>query len=363
MHTNTKAVKNIFLPCLLFLALGNASIAQETDTVGTKKIIAVKKALGPQVNGVVTEAATGKPLPGINVSVTGYAAALTDENGKYKINVPDLRAVVVISGQGYQSKEEALKGRKTISSILYEESYSSVYDAAVLPFGTVLKNRTPYAVTSISPNGSWERGNETPDSYIQGKVAGLEAIRRSGTPDIGADLYLRGYNSLYAANQPLVVVDGVIYDINAYGSSIISGHRTNHLANVDIKDIDNITILKDGTSMYGTRGANGAILITTGRAKDVATRLDFSAYGGYNGTAKNLPVMGADHYRIFLNDVLRTRPGFTDAMIKAEPYMNDNAGPDYYNYHQQTNWQDKVAGSGISQNYYLRVTGGDEVAT
>lgn len=353
----------MFLPCLLFLAFSNTLIAQETDTVSTKKVVVLKKATGPQINGVVTDAATGKPLPGINISVTGYSAALTDENGSYKISVPDLHAVVVISGSGYQAKEEALKGRKNISSALYEESYTSVYDAAVLPFGTVLKNRTPYAVATVSPNGSWERGNETPDSYIQGKVAGLEAIRRSGTPDIGADLFLRGYNSLYAANQPLVVVDGVIYDINAYGSSIISGHQTNHFANIDIKDIDNITVLKDGASMYGTRGANGVILITTGRAKDVATRLDFSAYGGYNGTVKNLPVMGADNYRIFLADLLRTRPGYTDAMIKAQPYMNDNPGPDYYNYHQNTNWQDKVTSSGISQNYYLRVTGGDEVAT
>lgn len=353
----------MFLPCLLFLTFSNPIIAQETDTASTKKVVAVKRVTGPQITGVVTDAATGKPLPGINISVTGYSAALTDEGGKYKISVPDLRAVLVISGQGYQSKEEALKGRNSISSVLFEESYTSVYDAAVLPFGTVLKNRTPYAVATINPNGSWERGNETPDSYLQGKVAGLEAIRRSGTPDIGADLYLRGYNSLYAANQPLVVVDGVIYDINAYGSSIISGHQTNHFANVDIKDIDNITVLKDGASMYGTRGANGVILITTGRAKDVATRLDFSAYGGYNGTVKNLPVMEADNYRIFLSDLLRTRPGYTDAMIKAEPYMNDANNPDYHNYHQNTNWQDKVSSSGISQNYYLRVTGGDEVAT
>jgi TonB-linked SusC/RagA family outer membrane protein len=363
MQINNKTVKNMFLPCLFFLTLSNALVAQEVDTAGKTNVITIKRAVGPQINGVVNDAATGKPLPGINIGVTGYSAALTDENGKYKIAVPNLSAVVVISGQGYHTKEEALKGRKTISSVLYEENYTSVYDGAVLPFGPVLKNRTPYAVTTISPNGSWERGNETPDSYLQGKVAGLDAVRRSGTPDIGADLYLRGYNSLYAANQPLVVVDGVIYDINAYGSSIISGHQTNHFANIDIKDIDNITVLKDGGSMYGTRGANGVILITTGRAKDVATRLDFSAYGGYNGTAKNLPVMGADNYRIFLADLLRTRPGYTDAMIQAQPYMNDNQNVDYPSYHQQTNWQDKVTSTGISQNYYLRVTGGDEVAT
>jgi TonB-linked SusC/RagA family outer membrane protein len=364
MHNYTKTVINRMLPCLLFLALSTPLLAQEADSVSTVTTVNVRKPKGPQIVGVVVEAATKKPLPGINVSVTGYSAALTDEKGNFKISVPDLSAVLVISGQGYQSKEEALKGRKSVNSILlFEESYSSVYDAAVLPFGPVLKNRTPYAVATINTNGTWERANETPDSYLQGKVAGMEAIRRSGTPDIGADIYLRGYNSLYAASQPLVIVDGVIYDINSYGSSIISGHQTNHLANIDIKDIDNITVIKDGTSMYGTRGANGVLLITTGRAKDVATRLDFSAYGGYNGTVSNLPVMQTDNYRPFLSDLLKTKPAMTDALIKAAPYFNDNANPEYFNYHNDTKWQDQVMGTGISQNYYLKVTGGDDIAT
>ncbi|KRT14507.1 SusC/RagA family TonB-linked outer membrane protein [Pedobacter ginsenosidimutans] len=363
MYNYTKTVIKGILPCLLFFALNNSLLAQEKDSVSTT-VIKFKRPTGPQVSGVVIGASSKKPLPGISVSVTGYAAALTDEKGNFKIGVPNYNAVLVISGQGYQSKEEALKGRKTISKIaLFEERYVSVYDAAVLPFGTALKNRTPYSASTVNLNGSWERSNETPDSYLQGKIAGLEVLRRSGTPDIGADLYLRGYNSLYAANQPLIVVDGVIYDVNTYGSSIIAGHQNNRLANIDLKDIDNITLIKDGASVYGTKGANGVLMITTGRAKDVATRLDFSAYGGYNGTVSLLPVMEADNYRIFLSDLLKTKPGMTDALIKAEPYMNDNPNPAYYNYHQNINWQDQVMSSGISQNYYLKVTGGDDIAT
>lgn len=363
MHNYTKMVIKGALSCFLCLAISNTLLAQEKDSVATT-VIKMKRPTGPQVTGIIIEAATKKPLPGISISVAGYSAALTDEKGSFKISVPDLKAVLIISGQGYQSKEEALKGRNTLNKVpLFEETYRSVYDAAVLPFGTVLKNRTPYSVSTINLNGSWERANETPDAYLQGKIAGLEAVRRSGTPDIGADLFLRGYNSLYAANQPLIVVDGVIYDVNSYGSSIIGGHQNNRLANVDIKDIDNITLIKDGTSVYGTRGANGVLLITTGRAKDVATRLDFSAYGGYNGSVKQIPVMEADNYRIFLSDLLKTKPGMTDALIKAEPYMNDNPNPDYFTYHQNTNWQDQVMNNGTSQNYYLKVTGGDDIAT
>jgi TonB-linked SusC/RagA family outer membrane protein len=347
MQIFTEFIRNAALTCLVLLIVQPALLAQE------------KK----EVTGRITEAASGKALPGINIRVEGFSAALTDDKGNFKINVPDFQSVLVISGQGYQAKEEALRGRRIVNAALFEDSYSSVYDAAVLPFGTVLKNRIPYAVSSVYTDGSWTRSNETPDSYLQGKIAGLDVVRKSGTPDIGAAMFLRGYNSIYGATQPLIVVDGVIYDINSYGSSIISGHQTNRLANIELKDIDNITLIKDGASTYGTRGANGVLLITTIRAKDVATRLDFAAYGGISQAVKQLPVMQADHYRIYVSDLLKTRPGYTDAMIQAQPYMNDNPGTDYYKYHQDTNWQDQVLGNGSSQNYYLKVTGGDDIAT
>lgn len=348
MHIKLKTVLISYLWCMLFLALASSAAAQDTTKI--------------KVKGTITEAATKKPLPGISVNVTGYSATLTDEKGNFQISIPNKNAVLVISANGYQTKEEAVKGRNTIPVALYEDTYTSQFDVATLPFGTVLKNRTPYSVATLSTNGNWNRNNETPDSFLQGQIAGLDALKRSGTPDIGADLYLRGYNSLYAATQPLIVVDGVIYDYNTYGSSIIGGHQTNHLANIDIKDIDNITLIKDGATTYGTRGANGVILITTGRAKDVATRLDFSANGGYNSSPSEIPVMQADQYRILLSELLKTRPGTTDAMIQALPYMNDNANPDYYTYHQNTNWQNQVFRNSISQNYYMKVTGGDDIA-
>jgi len=365
MHIFIKPVKKIVLPGLLFLAVSSQLYAQNQDSLADNNIVSSVQAVSRQrVNGTVLEASTKKPLPGISISVAGYSAALTDEMGNFKITVPDYRSVLLISGSGYQTKEVALKGRTNVSISLFEESYSSVYDAAVLPFSTSLKNRTPYSVSSINTNGSWSRANETPDTYLQGKIPGLNVVTRSGTPDIGADLYLRGYNSLYGATQPLVVVDGIIYDINSYGNSIIQGHQTNHFANIDLKDIDNVTLIKDAGAMYGTRGANGVLLITTGRAKDVATRLDFAAYGGFNGSVTKTPVMQADNYRVYLSDLLKTRAGATDAQILAEPYMNDDPQAiGYQTYHQNTNWQDKVMDGGYSQNYYLKVTGGDDIAT
>jgi TonB-linked SusC/RagA family outer membrane protein len=197
---------------------------------------------------------------------------------------------------------------------------------------------------------------------LQGRVAGLDAVRRSGTPGMGANLFMRGYSSLYSTNKPLIVVDGMIYDNRQYGNSLIGGHVYNPLQQIDFKDIDNITVIKDGSSVYGTRAANGLILITTGQSPELATRIDFGVYGGYNQKPAQLPLLGATDYRTYLSDVLKTS-GLTSSQIAAQPYMNDNpANPDYFRYHNNTDWQKEAFKNSYSNNYYLKVTGGDAIA-
>jgi len=364
MDLFTKKVKRIFIPAL-FIAFAcfsaNAqSVGVEKNTTTGKQIQLVKRI---KITGTITESTTGKALSGINITIPGYAAALTDDKGVFSINAPGTSSVLIVSGPGYQEKQVPLKGRTNIAVSLYEDAFNSVYDQALLPYGNTSKNQIPWAVSSFSTTDSWARSTETPDTYLQGRVAGVNVIRRSGTPSIGADLYLRGFNSLYGTNKPLYVVDGIIYDVNSYGSSLITGHATNPLADIDINDIDNITVIKDGASIYGTRGANGVILITTGRAKDVATKIDFATYGGFNMMPKQLPVMQASDYRTYLSDMLKTA-NLTDDQIQALPFMNDNkSNPDYFRYHNQTNWQDQVLTNSFNQNYQLKITGGDNIAT
>lgn len=314
------------------------------------------------VTGVVAEASDGSPLSGINVAIPGYSATITDTLGKFKIKVPDYRSALYISGQNYQTKLIALKGRHTVKVLLYAEPFNSFYDVATLPFGTKIKAHIPYAITSLNMHDKWGRSvTESTGDYLQGKVAGLDVTRRSGTPGIGANMFLRGFNSLYATNQPLIVVDGMIYDNNQYGNSLITGYMNNPLSDIDIRDIDNITVLKDGTSTYGTRGANGVILITTARAKDLATKIDFAVYGGYNYMPKEIPLMNAGDYRIYLSDLLQSE-GLSADSIQAKPYMNDAPNPNYYTYHNNTDWQRWVMHNSYDQNYYLKVTGGDDIA-
>ena len=323
---------------------------------------AQEAALKFTVEGKVTSGATKKPVRGIRVTYKSFAAAITDSAGNFSINLPVKEALLFLEGDGYQSKEIPAKGSAKLKIVMYEDGFPSSSETVFLPTAPVTKTLTPYAVTGVTVTDSWNRYAETPDSYLQGKVAGLNAIRRSGTQNIGAALFLRGINSLYATNQPLVIVDGVIFNNSSVGGSIISNNYNNPLSTIDVRDIDNITVLKDASFLYGTKGGNGAIIITTIRAKELGTKIDFAAYGGFNAVPKNLPVMNAGDYRTYLSEILKTK-GLSDAEIQSQPYMNDDpTNPTYYAYHNQTNWQDKVLKSTFTKNVYLKVTGGDNIA-
>jgi len=358
----TKAVKSIVLPALIMGLTTVNLYAQKADSAKTTKPTTSAKK-GVSVKGTITDAQTGKPAPAISVQVTDYSAAITDDKGQFVIDVPNLNALLVVTGAGYQNKEIPLKGRTSVTASLYADTYNSVYGTVMMPFGPKSKAHVANSVSSVNVNDSWQRTNESSDTYLQGKMPGLNVVRRSGTPGIGGNLFLNGFTSLYATNQPLILVDGMMYDNTNYGSSIIAGHVSNPLSNIDIKDVDSYTFIKDGASLYGTRGANGVLLITTNHAKSQATTIDFAAYGSYNSKVADMPVMQATDFRTYLADLMRTVPGQTDASIKANPIFNDNANPNYFRYHNETNWQDQVMKNSYSQNYYLKITGGDDIAT
>jgi TonB-linked SusC/RagA family outer membrane protein len=332
----------------VILSLGYAGFAQSLNTF--------------PVSGTITDAATGLGIRGIRVTYKNIAATITDSAGNFNFKVPDPFIAVKIEGEGYQTREVALRGKATVHTSLYNESHFTFSDVANMPAKQQLQSQTSAAIASVQVNDSWGRITETPESYLQGKVAGLNVIRRSGTHNSGGALFLRGINSLYATNQPLIVVDGVIFDNADYGGSIISNHYNDPLAAIDIRDIDNITVVKDGLSTYGTKGSNGVILITTSRTKELGTKIDFAVSGGINFIPENLPVLNAADYRIYLSDALKSS-GMTDAAIQAQPYMNDDKNaPDYYRYHNNTDWQREVFSQGYTQNIFLKVTGGDNIA-
>lgn len=358
-----KNVHSLVIAMLVAAALSSSQevAAQQTKPTKTDSLPTAQKIA---ISGTVTDAANKKPLAGIRVEVKNFSAAITDDDGAFTLKVQSYFTDIEISGEGYAPKQIALKGSTTVAVSLLTETAVTFQEDVVMPFGTTRKRNLTAAVSSVDANGDWGRPFETGDAALQGKVAGLNVIRRSGTPGSGANLFLRGYNSLYGTNAPLIVVDGIVYDMNDYGSSIIANNFTNPLALINIHDIDNYTLVKDATSMFGTKGANGAIIITTARAKKEATSIDFGMYTSYNQMPEPLNVMNASGYRSYLTDVLQSK-GVSASEIAAMPFMNDDTtgNGSYFRYHNNTNWQKNVLRNSVNQNYYLKVTGGDNIAT
>jgi len=372
MKLSTSLYKSVSLAALATLICSRLTAQEVTSdttqpSLSQDTIIILRKpsradSVGVKATGTIIDAATRRPLPGINISVPNFSAAITDENGRFTIKVPSYLTTLLVTSPGFQSKEVALRGNTSVSIQLFDENFDSYYDNAVTPPGIKQKNQITSSIVSANTQGAWTRNLETPDNFLQGTATGLTITRRSGTPNIGSTLFMRGMNSLYATNKPLIVVDGMIYENNDFGGSIINNFYTNPLSLLDIKDIDNITVIKDGSSLYGTKGANGVIMITTAKAKDLATRIDLGIFTGVNFAPKKIPVMTASQYRPYLSDMLQSQ-GMTPEQIKQQPFMTDDpTNAEYYRNHYNTNWQDEIFKKGISQNVYLRVTGGDNIA-
>lgn len=364
-------LKNLQLTCLISILFAGSftehlhaqmtqdSITTITNTPKTKKVE------GILVKGVVKNAKTKLGLSAINVAVNGFSAAITNDDGSFEIRVPHLESLLTVSGPEFQTKSYPLKSRNSgLEIFLYEEYYSPLYQKANLPSGEEIQFANTKAVNVINfKTNQWSSPvKESIGDFLQGRAAGVNSVRRSGVPGAGAYMTIRGFNSLYATNKPLIIVDGMIYDDEDYGSGIIKNNNSSPLDNIDVKDIENITVLKDNTTLYGTKGANGVVIINTTRPTELTTKIDFTMYGAINQAPDQLPVMGSDAYRTHISQLEVSR-GLSQDQISNLPYMNDDsAAPGYFKYHNNTNWQDKVFKSSVSQNYFLKVRGGDNIA-
>lgn len=323
------------------------------------------------VTGTVRDAATKSLLPGISVILPGKASAMTDDEGKYSIKLPSVDVILHAYGPGYVKKEISVRGRSVIDIELYAEGFQTVFDAVVSPVGEVSPVGLPYAWVAVRGKNELSTAT-TADAVLQGKASGMNVIYRSGAPGNGTNIQLRGLNTMHAGSQPLYVVDGMPYENSAYSSSLVGNYFSNPLASIDIKDIESLTVMKDGTSLFGVKGANGVILIRTLKATEMETKIRFHAHTGINFEGSDIPVLDASGYRLLLSDLLQTQ-GKTGSQIQALPYMNQekpvsdaygrySGNKDYYRYNHNTDWQKELYDASFNQNYYLNVFGGDDVA-
>jgi TonB-linked SusC/RagA family outer membrane protein len=287
------------------------------------------------IKGVVRDAATRSPLLGAKVqSKDRQYSAMTDEEGRFSIQIPEYLNQLQISAPDYSEQEYPLHGETETNALLYRSL-------------TPLRN--PSALTA--------------DGEIQSTLGGdVRVITHSGAPAIGASLFIRGYNSLNAGSQPLLVIDGAIFDNQYDRASIHDGFILNPLSNISMDDIESIQTLKDGASLYGAKGGNGVLLIKTKRGKDPVTRITASLTAGYNERPQATPLLDAGQFRVYVSDILKDFVG-DPAYLSSYSFLNDN--PDYYDYpryHNNNDWNNDVYRSGTTQSYHVDVSGGDDVA-
>ena len=348
--------------CLFLATVAAGEIYAQTPTT-TAPAAQTQQVQQAKVSGKIIDSRSGRPLAGARVTYGNTIAEITDNQGRFELEIPQVDALVVVSMDGYTAKQIPALFDREMEVVIYPASYPSLYKQTNTVFGANGVMNTTGAITKYDVN-AWEQNSEALDSYLQGKFAGVSVVRKSGTPTMGANVMIRNYNSLYTNNQPLYIVDGVVYASEIHSPSITTGHGNNPLQNIDIRDIQDVTILKDAvsTSIYGARAANGVVVINTNHAKELATKIDFQATTGVNFTPMALPVMSAYAYRSYLNDVLATT-SLSGEEIGAMPFNNDNRDfAEYMRYHNDVKWQPEVFKGSQDQNYYLKVTGGDNIA-
>ena len=303
-----------------------------------------------EVTGQVVDAATGKPIGGVIVTAYGNNrySTMTDDQGQYTLKAPDYVRSVLMRVDGYNLEQQAIH-QGVANGHLHNSAFNEIYKTAT--------RATLRAEASDFDNTS----EASVDPLIRQKIgADVRSTAISGLTGVGNNLLVGGINSLQTSAQPLIVIDDVVMDMQYSREMLHSGYFNNLLANLNVNDIERVTVLKNGTALYGAKAANGVILIQTKRNKSMATKIDVTINGRYELVPRLPEMLGAEDYRLYTTELLA---GKTKTMGQMK-YLNNDPSYFYYNqYHNQTDWTKEVYENAFSQNYGINVQGGDAVAS
>lgn len=301
-----------------------------------------------EITGQTTDSKTGAPIPGVNVVVKGTTLGVfTNENGKYSITLPEASARLVFSFIGYQSQEIDVLAGSVINITLVEES-KVLDEVVVIGYGTVKKKDLTGSVTSIQTKDLANSVVANVGQMIQGKAAGVEiSSTMGGTPGAGMDIKIRGTTTLNGTG-PLTIIDGMPGDVDMVTPS----------------EIESIDILKDASSaaIYGSRGANGVIIITTKKGKIGAPRVTYDSYYGISTPGKKLDVLNASDYIDLVFNIQGgtynqttghwDNPGGLPVIFDDEAHVRADS----------VNMQDEVFRRSTVQSQNINVSGGTDIA-
>ncbi|MFD1602388.1 SusC/RagA family TonB-linked outer membrane protein [Flavobacterium artemisiae] len=303
---------NIYI--LLFLLFTTAGIqAQNTTPLIQSKL-----------DGTVVDAITNEPIIGASVTIKGTThGVVTDTEGKFYFQTGQkFPYTLIVSYIGYKKTEIIVEKNPVIINL--KEERQELDELVVVGYGTQKRKDITGSVASV-PKANLSQVTSSADNLLRGAVAGVVVTQSSGRPGASSSVRIRGGNSITAGNEPLYVVDGIlIYNDNANSSAGVTyaGASVNVLSTINPADIESIEVLKDAsaTAIYGSRGANGVVIITTKKGTKGQDNISYQGYFGFQNISKKLKLMNASEWASLRNDVqasIGQAPSFTEAQIEA----------------------------------------------
>ncbi|MES2387340.1 MAG: TonB-dependent receptor [Bacteroidota bacterium] len=319
-----------------------------------KPALTVKPTEDGPITGKVKDK-SGSPLPGVNIVLKGNPSigTISDFNGNFTLTVPAEveNPVLIFSYIGFKTQE--VSAEKGIVDLTLEESIAATDEVVVLGFNqSVSRRELSGSISSVKGEAISRAPVSGLDQALQGQVSGLQVTTSSGTPGGASKLTIRGNSSINASNSPLYVIDGIPLSVTnaSYDARIgESNQPISPLNQFNTNDIANIEVLKDAAAIaiYGSRGANGVVLITTKRGKTGQSNISFSAYAGVSSVRKKLDVLNATQWREYYKNALTNSDYSTDAIDSLKSTAN-------------TNWQDEIYRQATQRNYQFSIDGGSE---
>ncbi|UZR99487.1 SusC/RagA family TonB-linked outer membrane protein [Chondrinema litorale] len=305
------------------------------------------------ISGVVVSSEDNNPLPGVSILIKGTAnGTTTNIDGKYSLTAPS-DAILQYSYIGFDTQEIAV-GAQSVINITLAPNLEQLEEIVVVGYGTVKKSDLTGSVVSLKSDKINQGVNTSVDELLKGRAAGVSVVQNSSEPGGGVSISIRGASSFTAGTAPLYVIDGLPINNAALttgsGSFPSSRSPANPLSALNPNDIESIEILKDAsaTAIYGSRGANGVILITTKKGKSDRMRVNYDGYVGVQNVLGKLDVLNADEYYNVLTELVEDGGGSAEEAVTGI----DNGG---------TDWQDLLLRDNAPvQNHNLSLSGGNE---
>ena len=344
MHSmNKKVYRDIWM---IMVAIG----VTISSTIASPSVLMNELLQDREITGTVTST-EGETMPGVNVVIQGTTSGtVTDASGKYTLRVPGNDAVVIFTFIGYE-RQEVPVGGKTVIDVALVPSLETLSEVVVIGYGTVKKSDLTGSVSSIKADELKAVPTTSFEQALQGRAAGVQVSQTSGQPGAEASIRIRGTSSILARNEPLYVIDGMLInsstgDVTAGGGL---GQRISPLSAINPGDIESIEILKDAsaTAIYGSRGTNGVILITTKRGKKGTSTIDFESYYGVQEVSNKLDLLNAQQFGELVNEA-KINAGQLPVYVNPQNLGNG------------TDWQEELFRAAPMQNYQLSFSGGSE---